>query len=573
MKAILSGVSPGNTLSFKTLVAKCVGLTCALGAGLTVGKEGPFVHIASCIAAMLTKIPMFSRVRRYEALYLQILAAGVSVGVSSTFGAPVGGVLFAIEVTRVYFLVSNYWMGFFSAACGAFFYHITKGGTQFKKEMGGAGIVATDFGIHGNYEFYELFLFCMLGAVLGLLSAAWVQLNARVWRYRARIGHRTGLDGVLERMGWPLVVAVTLVTAVVTYPFFLGEYMALDDITLANSLFGPLKSSGGEVSNEDGWQNPSIFVTLFFVFVWKFTSCLVAITIPLPCGMYMPMFATGAVFGRFVGEFVHIFDPSVIPGGYALVGAAAMAGGVTRTISSAVIVFEVTGELRHILPVLLSVLISIAVGNLFSLNIYDSIANMRQIPSLSGLRKSSSYKLLAKNVMDPTVKFITRQVNASDIIHCLQTSAHQEFAVVESVDNPQLLGTVERQLLEGFIYQFKQHGSTGGKVNIPELDLRRKESQTPRTGSVMMHNRSFDPDNHDPEMYVDVVLSATTGLGDAGAVIGHIPYSAPYQVVQGATVPDVLNQFIMLGMHVTYVTSGGRIVGVISRDMLIDAQY
>lgn len=31
-------------------------------------------------------------------------------------------------------------------------------------------------------------------------------------------------------------------------------------------------------------------------------------------------------------------------------------------------------------------------------------------------------------------------------------------------------------------------------------------------------------------MHVDVVLSATTGLGDAGSVIGKIPYSAPHQV-------------------------------------------
>ena len=55
-----------------------------------------------------------------------------------------------------------------------------------------------------------------------------------------------------------------------------------------------------------------------------------------------------------------------------------------------------------------------------------------------------------------------------------------EFAVVESAQDPVLLGTVERSLLEGFIYQFRMHGSTGGQVEIPELDLRRQEAQTPR---------------------------------------------------------------------------------------------
>ena len=136
-----------------------------------------------------------------------------------------------------------------------------------------------------------------------------------------------------------------------------------------------------------------------------------------------------------------------------------------------------------------------------------------------------------------------------------------------------LSGRVERQLLEGFIYQFKQHGSVEGQVGIPELDLRRKETATPRTGVAVMHSRAFDPDNHDEDMHVDVVLSATTGLGDAGTVIGKIPYSAPHQVVEGATLPDVFNQFIMLGMQVTYVTRSGQVKGVISRDMLIENRY
>merc|ERR1712216_639560 len=154
---------------------------------------------------------------------------------------------------------------------------------------------------------------------------------------------------------------------------------------------------------------------------------------------------------------------------------------------------------------------------------------------------------------DQSLKTIAKQANASDILHCLQTSEHQEFAVVESAEHPTLVGTVERKLLEEFIYQFRTHGSSGGEVSIPELDLRRQEAAPPRMGSTML-SRAFDPDSQDAAMHIDVVLSATTGLGDAGSVIGRIPYTAPHQVVEGATLPDVFNQFIMLGMQVTYVT-------------------
>lgn len=47
--------------------------------------------------------------------------------------------------------------------------------------------------------------------------------------------------------------------------------------------------------------------------------------------------------------------------GYAVVGAAALSGSVTHTISTSVIVFELTGQIHHILPVMVAVLIANAV--------------------------------------------------------------------------------------------------------------------------------------------------------------------------------------------------------------------
>ena len=42
-----------------------------------------------------------------------MLAAAVAAGVTATFGTPVGGVLFSIEVTTTYYVVSNLWRSFF----------------------------------------------------------------------------------------------------------------------------------------------------------------------------------------------------------------------------------------------------------------------------------------------------------------------------------------------------------------------------------------------------------------------------------------------------------------------------
>ena len=56
IKVILRGVVLKEYLTFKTLIAKIVGLTATLGSGMPLGKEGPFVHIASIVAALLTKL-------------------------------------------------------------------------------------------------------------------------------------------------------------------------------------------------------------------------------------------------------------------------------------------------------------------------------------------------------------------------------------------------------------------------------------------------------------------------------------------------------------------------------------
>jgi len=65
---------------------------------------------------------------------------------------------------------------------------------------------------------------------------------------------------------------------------------------------------------------------------------------------------TGAAVGRLMGECMACWFPLgiggnlVVPGSYAIVGAAAFAGAVTHTVSSVIIVFELTGQIGHILP-------------------------------------------------------------------------------------------------------------------------------------------------------------------------------------------------------------------------------
>ncbi|TNN25375.1 Chloride channel protein 2 [Liparis tanakae] len=53
-----------------------------------------------------------------------MLAAACAVGVGCCFAAPIGGVLFSIEVTSTFFAVRNYWRGFFAATFSAFIFRV-----------------------------------------------------------------------------------------------------------------------------------------------------------------------------------------------------------------------------------------------------------------------------------------------------------------------------------------------------------------------------------------------------------------------------------------------------------------
>ena len=65
VKTILSGFIIKGYLGVLTLLVKCVGMVLSVGAGLSLGKEGPLVHVACCCGNLLTNL--FSKYRKNEA--------------------------------------------------------------------------------------------------------------------------------------------------------------------------------------------------------------------------------------------------------------------------------------------------------------------------------------------------------------------------------------------------------------------------------------------------------------------------------------------------------------------------
>ncbi|KAG6820743.1 hypothetical protein H0H93_012389 [Arthromyces matolae] len=131
-------------------------------------------------------------------------------------------------------------------------------------------------------------------------------------------------------------------------------------------------------------------------------ACLTIITfgIKLPAGIFIPSLGVGACAGRVLGLLMQWLQyqeagatmlpicgkdkDCIIPGLYAMVGAAATLSGVTRTtVSLAVIMFELTDTLTYAVPVMLSVLVAKTVADaLEPKGIYDLVIELNQLPYL-----------------------------------------------------------------------------------------------------------------------------------------------------------------------------------------------
>lgn len=100
VKMLLGGIVLFESFSLKAMLIKPLSLALALASSLSIGKEGPFIHCACCIAFQLVNAKwMRFHPNVIEQREIEGLVAACACGVVCTFGAPVGGVLFAAEIT------------------------------------------------------------------------------------------------------------------------------------------------------------------------------------------------------------------------------------------------------------------------------------------------------------------------------------------------------------------------------------------------------------------------------------------------------------------------------------------
>jgi chloride channel 2 len=583
--------------------------------GFSIGKEGPLVHICSIICNQLTRLPQFKRIRHNDAVVLQYLAAACAVGIQLAVGAPIGGILFSIEVTATYYLVENLWRTFAVVGISQLVVRILVSFliyyTHWDFEV--AIFAKVDWTV-GDYDWPEIMAFIMIGVVAGVVGALFTKILTLV----IRISKNHPTFNATKQRVFMRVVGVALLIAIVAYPIEL----------VRNDLRGVIGFFLQKDDNVVWWHLLLILLAKFI-----FTLLSVGFT-PIPAGIYSPVFTTGVVFGRFIGELFILTWPSLTigRGTYAVVGGAALAASVTRTISVAVIVIELSQQLRLFFPALIAVLIAVAVARCWSSGVYDILIRQRDLPEMPPFTLlGRSTNKCAADIMRRDLKTLSLKSTFGDVIALLNHSRLSSFPLID--ENGIFLGTIMRRDLEclleenGFTLTMPQSHfdathllSVAEQVDIEE-DLKEDVYRGSPPKAPISLSESVDTFDSEQKLqvYVNTVAtnntnrdtivttnagnnqeslsknantngllagSATSGVAQQAQLTDLIPYlfttkrSRPskavvpvdttvMQVTAETSLSKIHFLFAMLGLSHLYVTTRGKLVGIITRGDLI----
>ncbi|XP_013401688.1 chloride channel protein B [Lingula anatina] len=230
----LNGTVVRHALNLKTFIVKFMSCACAVGGGLPVGPEGPMIHIGAIVGNGLSqfrsrtfgcKLPFFERFRNSEDRR-NFTSAGAGAGVASAFGAPVGGLLFALEEVSSFWTMKLSWMTFFCCMVATFSTDFLNSAFAEFKYWGSVGLFDVDkyiiFRVRDALAI-NIIMFLpsvVLGIFGGILGAIFTIINLKIGRTRRAIMSKITNKWLekLARFFEPLIIMAILGTCAVWIP-------------------------------------------------------------------------------------------------------------------------------------------------------------------------------------------------------------------------------------------------------------------------------------------------------------------------------------------------------------------
>lgn len=415
----------------------------------------------------VTRDPVFS-----NASLRQLISAGAAAGMAVAFGAPVGGVLFALEEACSVWSKKTAWRCLLATAIAVFSM------SQIFPALGGGYILSFSgiYPLSDRQWLFQLPFVVFMSAVSGLLGAFFNLM--RRWMQRHRVSKRKHMLRVLEacfvalvsssaflllprRFGQCLDLPATWEESqVLQYDCPAGQYNDLATALFASApvtirSFLGLGSESEPINRICTASMPCYYTLTALICVSMIYLALMVLSsgLAVPGGLFMPSAMVGGALGAFFGILINPIVPmswDIQPGVYAIVGAAAMLAAVFRSsVSLVVILVEGTRGINFLPGILIAVIISNFIAHwIHPDGIYESelevdgrVFFLRQEPP-GRLRNKTAESLMASPVVG-----LYEFESVARVLQVLSSTTHNGFPVFASDRS----GSSARPRLSGFI--------------------------------------------------------------------------------------------------------------------------
>src|SRR5574344_398626 len=331
VKLVLAGINDKRIRLRSIIVKFFAGIAC-IGTGMSLGREGPSVQLGAGAGALVSRI--FKKKGEIEK---HLISAGAGSAIGATFNAPIAGTIFVLEELSQKFTSSILFPVLISTVCASTVArHFLSKNPSFLVPK-----ILTPISIK------DLPVFIILGIIagfLGVLFAKTIFLNNKIYKkINVPIWAKPAIAGL----------------AVGIFGLFLPEILCSGNLPVELLLQHKFALSLVAI----------IFVGKFFITPFCFSSGAAG-------GIFLPMLMLGSFLGYLVGGIANHFGADINPVIISLVGMAGFLSATARTpITAVVMVFEMTGDYNHILPIMLTTAIAdIVAEKLHHKPIYTTLA-------------------------------------------------------------------------------------------------------------------------------------------------------------------------------------------------------
>lgn len=359
---------------WKELIVKFIGGLLGIGAGLSLGREGPSVQMGSYVGYGVAK----SFKRNYtENKYL--VTAGASAGLSGAFGAPLAGVIFSMEELHRFFSSKLIICTFLGSIFSNFITRrIFGSNTSFD--------IAVKYPIGDNpyFPYYQFTFFIIFGVILAVFGKLFTVMLTK----SQDVFKKTKLNYYIK------------VSFVMTLSFFICFIL-------------PEIAGGGHGLVEKLPHIKETIIFLFILFLAKLIFTTVSYATGFQGGIFLPMLVLGAILGKIYAliliDVFHFSNDFIVH--YMILGMAGYFVAVVRApITGVILILEMTGSFDHLLAISTVSIIAYYVTEILGLEpIYEIL-----------------YERMPKKVFRDDLEEEKHEVCEKTLI-CIPVSADSEF--------------------------------------------------------------------------------------------------------------------------------------------------